>query len=137
MLREGRGKPSIPATKVQAIVHATLHEKPHGDRHAASGAEHERQHHSDHRAMPKADARRGQRPPGPTPPSRPDLVSSLRGRIPGHPHKVAIDALPGERERKSRNDPGCVAMVEIPKSAVEVNDDRALRESGSREACLG
>jgi len=33
-VREGRGrKPSIPAEKVAAIVHATLHEKPPGETH--------------------------------------------------------------------------------------------------------
>jgi transposase len=33
-VREGRGrKPSIPAEKVEAIVHATLHEKPPGETH--------------------------------------------------------------------------------------------------------
>ncbi len=34
VVRQGRGrKPSIPAEKVQAIVHATLHEKPVGETH--------------------------------------------------------------------------------------------------------
>ncbi len=34
VVREGRGrKPSIPPEKVQAIVHATLHEKPPGETH--------------------------------------------------------------------------------------------------------
>ena len=34
VVRQGRGrKPSIPPEKVQAIVHATLHEKPPGETH--------------------------------------------------------------------------------------------------------
>src|SRR5206468_367940 len=34
VVRPGRGrKPSIPAQKVEAIVHATLHEKPPGETH--------------------------------------------------------------------------------------------------------